>query len=437
MEKLSLLGGKKVREKLFSGHCTIGKEEKEAVNKVLNSGTLSKFKGSWGQDFLGGPQVRAFEKEWSDFFNIKHSISVNSNTSGLIASMGAIGLTPGDEVVVTPYSMSISATAPLFYGGIPVFADVESDHFCISPESFRKKITNKTKAIIIVDLFGNPFNEEIISIAKEKNIIVIEDAAQAPGASSNGKMAGTLADIGVFSLNYHKHIHTGEGGVIVTNNDEFAERLRLIRNHAESVVENQGTTNLTNMLGFNFRMTEIEAAIGREQLKKLPQLLDKRIENANYLRKQLTELPGISGGIPRQNCKHAYYALGLKYDKTKIEIDRNLFIHAVKAELPACSYREQDGPLVGRGYVKPIYLLPIFQKKKALGKDGFPFNLSEREYNKGDCPTVEELHSESLIHTQMIEPQLSMKDMNDVIKAFQKVYENRQALKGKQLKDFI
>ena len=260
--KLAINGGKPVRTNPFPAHKTLGEEEITQVSEVIRSGVLSKFLGAHHDDFYGGPQVRAAEKEWAQHFGVKHAISVNSNTSGLICSVGAIGIQPGDEVIVCPYSMSISATAPMFYGGVPVFADIEPEFFCMDPKSIESCITHKTKAIIVVDLFGQPYAaEEIGELARKHDLKIIEDCAQAPGAKFGDKFAGTLGDIGVFSLNYHIHIHTGEGGFVVTNDDNLCERIKLIRNHAESVVAARDTKDLSNMLGFNFRMTEIEATI--------------------------------------------------------------------------------------------------------------------------------------------------------------------------------
>lgn len=431
MTKLAIHGGEPIRKKDFPGYNSFGSEEKKAVERVLDSGVLSKYLGAWSKDFYGGTEVLALEKEWAKKFNVKHALSVNSNTSGLIAAIGALGISPGDEVIVGPTSMAISATAPLFYGAIPIFADIEDQYYCLDPKSVEEKITSKTKAIIVVDLFGHPYNKEAINkIAKKHGIKVIEDCAQAPGATLNGEFAGTFGDIGVFSLNYHKHIHCGEGGIVVTNDDEIAERVALLRNHAESVVAAKGVTNLINMVGYNFRMTEIEAAITREQLKKLDNLVDQRIASVNYLRNKLLQIPAIKGGGQADGAKHVYYALPFNFDSQVAGVNRNTFIQAVRAELQGdCKYREGEGPLIGFGYVKPIYLQPIFQEKIAFGAKGFPFNLGNPDYSPGICPVAESLHNETLIHTTMFGPHFSTHDLDDVANAFFKVWENRNTLK--------
>lgn len=431
MAKLAINGGKKIRTKKFPAYITVGKEEERAVKRVIKSGILSRFLGVWHENFYGGPEVNAFEKEWANYFKIKHTISVNSATSGLYAAVGAAGINPGDEVIVSPYTMSASAVAPLIYGGIPVFADIEEDYFCLSPASVESKITNRTKAIIVVDIFGLPYDRESINkIAKKHKLIVIEDCAQAPGVLYKDRLAGTLADIGVYSLNYHKNIHAGEGGMVVTGNDELAERVRLIRNHAESVVEAKGYKNLTNMVGFNFRMTEIEAAIGREQLRKLPKLLKKRVANINYLNKRLSQIPCLELARVRPRCTHAYYVQPIKYQQEIARIHRNKFIDAVKAELAPTKLRENEGVKIGYGYVKPLYLLPLFQKKIAFGNKGYPWSISKSKvnYNKGLCPVAEKMHFDILITNELFHPFMNKKDLNDVISAFTKVWENREEL---------
>jgi dTDP-4-amino-4,6-dideoxygalactose transaminase len=202
--KLALHGGKPVRTKPFPAYVTVGAEEKEAVCRVIDSGVLSRYLGAWHEQFMGGDEVQALEREWAAYYGVKHAVAVNSATSGLICALGAAGIGPGDEVIVGPWSMSISATAPLFYGAIPVFADVEADCFCLDPADVERKITSKTKAILVVDLFGQPYDApRINALAAKHGLTVIEDAAQAPGAMLQGKPAGTLGHMGVFSLNYH------------------------------------------------------------------------------------------------------------------------------------------------------------------------------------------------------------------------------------------
>ena len=427
---LAINGGKKYRTKPFPAYNTIDQKEEEAVLRVLRSGKLSTYLGTWHDDFFGGTEVQNLEKKWAKYFGAKHAISVNSATSGLYAAIGAIGIKPGDEVIVSPYTMSASATAILLYGGIPVFADIEQDYFCIDPKSVREKITNKTKAIMAVDIFGQPCDFDALnSIAQEYNLKIIEDTAQAPYAKYDGKFAGTLGDIGVFSLNYHKHIHTGEGGIVVTNDDELAFKLQLIRNHAESVIQAKGYKNrseLHNMLGFNYRMTEIEASIASVQLDKLKNLIEQREENIQYLNNKLSKIPCLKVAPTRDKATHSYYIHPLLFDEKIAGIHRNRFIDAVKAELPKTTMRDDSDVLLSYGYVKPIYLQPLYQEKICF--DTYPFNLTTREYKKGDCPICEDMHSNKLITHELMRPGMSKQDLNDVASAFEKVWENKNEL---------
>lgn len=424
MQTLALLGGKPVRTELFSAYNTIGSEEKKAVQEVLDSGNLSQFIGAWHADFYGGPKVRAFEEAWAQFVGAKHCISVNSNTSGLFAAIGALDIKPGDEVIVSPYTMSASAVAPLIYGGVPVFADVDENHFCISPKAFEKAITPRTKAILIVHIFGHPADmDAILAIAKKHNIRVIEDSAQAPYGTFQGKNVGVLGDIGVFSLNYHKHIHTGEGGMITTNDDVLAERLQLIRNHGENVVGPKGIKNISNTLGYNFRMPEIEAAIGLEQLKKLPRLIEERIQIAEQFTQKMKQYTGITPPFVRPGNRHVYYVHANKFDSQKVGIHRNTFVKALSAELPSAVLRE-TAPLIGAGYVKPLYLLPIYQQRAHPALQG-----SSVSYEKGICPTAERMHFSELFSHEFMRPSMSAKDIQDVFNAFDKVLSNVGKLK--------
>ena len=431
MSSLALLGGQPIREKPFPAYRTLGDEEKSSILEVIDSGVLSAYLGSWHEKFYGGKQVQNLESKWASYFGVKHAIAVNSNTSGLIASMGAIGLEPGDEVIVSPYSMSISAVAPLFYGAIPVFADIDTTYFCLDPKSVESKITSKTKAIIIVDLFGHPYQvEEINEIARRNNIYVIEDAAQAPGGLYKNQFCGTFGDIGIFSLNYHKHIHSGEGGIIVTNNTTLAENLQLIRNHAESVVEAKGHHTLVNMVGFNFRMTEIEAAIASCQLKKLDGLLETRIKNSHYLLEKLGEIPAFSPAKTHAFAKHSFYIQPCIFNTEIAGVERNRFMAAVCAELPFMELRENEGKLIGCGYVKPIYLQPMFQQRIAIGSKGYPFTSAGEHvsYEKGICPVVESMHFKELFTLDLAHSFMQTRDLDDVVNAFYKVWECRDEL---------
>ena len=434
LSELAFFGGSPVREELFPAYQYIGAEEKQAAAAVIDTGVLSRYVGGQHPDFMGGPSVRTFEAHWAETFSSKYALAVNSATSGLYAAVGAVGVGPGDEVIVSPYTMVASVTAAIIYNAVPVFADIDPDTFCLSAESIQDKITSRTKAIIVVHLFGHPADmDPIMNIARANNIAVIEDVAQAPFASYKGQPAGSIGDIGVFSLNSNKHIHTGEGGVVTTNQPELAERVSLIRNHAEAVVGKRGIKDIVNMVGFNFRMNEIEAAIGLCQLKKGPSLVDQRCKNVAYLEAKLDGLPGITIQKCPDDVRHVYYVHPLKFDSNALNISRKIFVDALKAELPETKLKEGEGPLIGAGYVRPIYLEPMFQNQIAFGENGCPFNHPYYSgivnYTKGLCPETETAHFETLITHELMRPPMTENDLDDVARAFEKIVENISALR--------
>lgn len=416
-EKLALLGGAPTIGAPFSRYNSIGEEEVAAVTNVLRSGVLSRYLGCWEPDFFGGDQVRAFESAWSAYFRTKHAVAVNSNTSGLICAVGALGIEPGDEVIVSSWTMCASATAILVWNAIPVFADIETDTFNLDPDAIERAITPLTKAIMVTDIFGHAADlDGIMDVARRHKLKVIEDCAQAPGAVYKNRFVGTVADIGVFSLNYHKHIHTGEGGVCVTDDPVLAERLQLIRNHAEAVVGDKGVTDIVNMIGFNFRMGEIEAAIGIEQLKKLPTLLKTRQNAAERLAAGLRGLKGLRTPMVKPGCTHVYYQFPMIYDERQTGVPRQKLVDALRAE---------GVPSVSGGYVN-VHQLPMYQKKIAYGSRGFPWvgeiykgNVS---YANGICPIAEELHEKSYIGIEMCVHDYVSGDIDLMVRAFRKVW---------------
>ena len=423
---LAINGGQPLRTKPFGLRRTMGEAEKKAVLEVMDSDSLSGFFGSPGPFAFGGEKVRAFEAKWADRFGYKHVITTNSWTTGLMTCVGAAGIGPGDEVICPPFTMSATSTSVLFYGGIPVFADLSTDDFCLDPEDIERKITPRTRAIMVVHLFGQAANMDAInSVAKNHNLKVIEDAAHAPCGSYKGQPLGSVGDLGGFSLNFHKHIHCGEGGVIVTNDDDLALRCQLIRNHAENLVNDQGITDLTNMIGSNYRMTELQAAIAMVQMDKVSGYVATR----NHLHRLFSELvkdvPGITPACILPDRTHSFYVYPILFDEKLVGVSREKFVEAVKAELPAPSTWEQT-PL-SNGYVQPLYLAPVYQKQIALGSKGFPFNYNEGvsyDYAKGSCPVTEEMADKTLMVTPLIREPLVEEDMIDFANAIKKVIEN-------------
>lgn len=423
-EKLAIFGGPKAVDRDFPRYNHIGKEEIAAVTKVMESGVLSQFIGGWHPDFFGGPTVQRFEAEWASYFKVKHAVSVNSNTSGLMAALGAVGIEPGDEVIVSPWTMSASATSILVWNAIPVFADIERETYNLDPASIEKRITKRTRAIVVTDIFGHAAPlDEIMALAKKHGLKVIEDSAQAPGAIYKGKFVGTVADIGVFSLNYHKHIHTGEGGICVTDDPNLAERMQLIRNHAESVVARKGVKDISNMIGFNFRLGEIEAAIGIEQLKKLPGLAKSRQSASERISRGVSGLKGLRTCVVKEQCTHVYYVLPFQYYEEETGVPREKIAAALNAE----------GVPVGSGYCN-LHLLPMYQERIAYGSKGFPWvggaYDGEVSYKKGICPVAEEFNEKRYLSLGMCSFEYGNEHVDLLVGAFQKVWRNMELLKA-------
>ncbi len=422
-EQLAIFGGEKTIKYPLKRYNPIGIEEVKAATSVIQNGVLSQFLGAWHPDFYGGPKVREFERMCEEYFGVKHAVTVNSWSSGLVAAVGAIGIEPGDEVIVTPWTMCASATAILQWNAIPVFADINPHTFCLDPVSVEANITPYTKAIMAVDIFGQSADmDALIAIARKYGLRIISDTAQAPGTYYKGKMSGTIADVGGYSLNYHKHIHTGEGGILVTNDDSIANKLQLLRNHAEAVVGPKGEKDLVNMLGNNFRLGEIECAIGIEQLRKLKGFISERQLAAEYLTAGLEGLPGLRTPITQDGCTHAYYMYPLVLDINYLKVSRELIVQALESE---------GVTGLSPGYAN-IHMLPMYQKKIAYGSHGFPWSAEicrrEVNYDKGICPVAEEMHDRSYVGFAMCLHELEKTDIELIVQAFKKVWANLDCL---------
>jgi dTDP-4-amino-4,6-dideoxygalactose transaminase len=230
-------------------------------------------------------------------------------------------------------------------------------------------------------------------------------------------------------LNFHKHIHTGEGGVIVTNDDRLAHRCRLIRNHGENAMEGMSDEEMANCIGNNYRLTEIQSAIGTAQLAKLKGHLTTRTLLVDHLRKRLQGLPGLRPQAHPAESTHAYYLLPMHFDAQAAGMSRSQFVQAVLAELP--KPQGFEGTALTEGYVKPLYLTPIYQKRIAIGTKGFPFNLAPAGwpvYDKGICPVTERMYEKELLLCPVVREPLTTSDMDDVADAITKVLENAGAI---------
>ena len=425
MEKPAILGGTPENNTTFPPYNTIGIEEKKAVMDVLDSGELSGFVAGNIPQFYGGKYVQELEKEFCKLFNVEYAVSVNSATSGIYCMLMAMGVGPGDEVITSPYTMHATASSILQCGAVPIFADIEEETFGLDPSSVAKNITENTKGILAVNIFGHPARlNELKEIADKAGIWLCEDNAQAPAAFAEGnRFTATVGEAGVFSFNRHKTMQSGEGGVVTTNDEDIAKRMMLVRNHGEVVVEEWEMEDISNTIGQNLRMTEMEAAVALCQIKKLDQLNDARIELADRITAGLRDVPGIIAPVVRDGCKHVYYFYVMKYDKSVTGLSREHFVEAVNAE----------GYYLRAGYLRPIHLEPMFRKKICFGKDGYPFTINSRNseinYKNGLCPVAERLNEQEVILTNIIYPPITMDDIDGFIRAIKKVVSNSAEIK--------
>lgn len=425
MEKLAILGGKPVLNRKIAIYNSLGKEEEKAVLKVIKGRILSDFLGRAGKYFLGGRYVKELEKRFCDYFGIKYAVSFNSASTALQAAVGALGIGPGDQVITSPFTMSATASAILFNNALPVFCDINENDFCIDADKIEKLINKNTKAILVVNLFGGTADyDKILKISKKYNLKIIEDNAQSAGATYGGKFAGAIGDIGIFSFNVHKVIQSGEGGMLVANNKKYAFRAQLIRNHGEAVLNDLKTKNIYEpMLGNNFRMTELQAAIAIEQLKKLKKLNKQRIILAQYLASKLRKFPWLACPQTDKKNIHIYYTFPIRFLSEKAGIKRKTFALAM----------ESEGFTLGQGYQEPIYLFPAYQKKEIYPNSKFPFISKEYpqelNYSKGICPVTELMYEKELLCTNICQSPQNKKDMDLFVKAVEKIEGNIDRLK--------
>ena len=419
MSILAINGGSKTREKSFPRHPIIGEEEKKQVLEVLESGNLSTFIASPGKNFLGGEKIREFERKFCEKINVKFGIAFNSATSALHAAIVAVGIKPGEEVIVPPYTFTSTATTSLMHNAIPIFSDVKKDTYCLDPQKLKNVKSDLTKAIVPVHLFGHACDmDEIMNFANKNNLRVIEDCAQSPGGKYKNKSLGTIGDCGVFSFQESKSIMTGEGGMLVTNNEKIAEIARMVRNHGEVIEENlKERTYKSEILGWGYRMTELEAALGVAQTTKLEYLNNERIKLCNYLTSKINEIVGLTH-TKYDFVKHVYYVYAFNFDEKKIGISRDLFVKALNAEGIPCF----------GGYVKPLYLNPLYTEKRAYAFQHYKGNA---KYEKGICPVAENLHYKELVGLVIARPPATIEDMDDIVKAIKKIIENKEELEMK------
>lgn len=394
MEKLAIHGGDPVRKnKIFYGKQWIDEKDIEAVTEVLR-----------GDYVTCGPYVNAIEKKLEDYTGAKHAVVVTNGTTALHCACMAAGIKPGDEVITTPITFAASANCVLYCGGTPVFADINPETYNIDPEDIRRKITPKTKAVIAVDFTGQAVqHKEIREICDEFGLVFIEDGAHSIGTEYNGKKIGSLADMTTFSFHPVKTVTCGEGGAILTNNDEFYTKLVLAHTHGithdEELMEDaphEGPWYYEQIsLGNNYRLTDIQAALLSSQMEKLDTFKARRQYIVRKYNEAFNDLDGIivQREIPESDtCRHLYI---IRLDLDKLSCNRREFFDAMSAENVQCQVH----------YV-PVYWFPYY---KNLG------------YEKGLCPIAEKVY-EGIMSIPLF-PKMTDEDIEDVIRAVKKVVE--------------
>lgn len=353
----------------------IEEEEINAVISVLKSGVIAQ-----------GPKTLELEKEFAKYCGTKFAVAFNSGTAAIHAGLYALDIGGEDEVITSPFTFVASANPILMQGAKVVFADISEDDFNIDPKETEKKISKKTKAILPIDLYGQVYDHDSISLLSKKyNLNILEDACQAIGAEFDGKKAGSLGTVGAFSLYATKNIMCGEGGMITTNSEEITEKTKQFRHHGQS----EKTRYEYWDLGYNYRMTDMNAVIGIEQLKKVERFNKKRRENAERYLSQLAELKGVILPKILQGRKHVFHQFTIRVTDD-FGISRDGLIDYLKKKNITC----------GVYYPKPLHLHPHFMK---LG------------YKEGDFPVAEKVAKQ--VVSLPVHPSLSVEEINYVITA--------------------
>ncbi len=407
MSKLALQGGDPVRTVPFPTWPIWGDEEVENLKTVVNS-------GKWGR--LHGPTTEAFERKFADMHCARYGLCINSGTTGLQLALMAANVPTGSEVICPAYTFIATASAILDVGCIPVFVDVEEESFNIDPQKVEEAITPRTGAIMPVHFAGRPANmDAILDIAKKHNLKVIEDAAQAWGAKWNGKPVGALGDAGMFSFQSSKNINSGEGGIVLTNDDRVAKFLLSHHNCGRS---DDGLWYEHFYYGGNYRLTEFQAAILHAQFDRYPEQHKTRMENLNWLNEHLGQIDGISvASTDSRVSAHACHLYVFRYHRDRFhDAPREHFIEALRKEGVPCS----------PGYSMPLYEQPVF-RNKSFGPRGKTVDLPI-DYNEFDCPVSNRLCKEEAVWFGQSVLLGSRDDMQDIATAIQKIKDNASEL---------
>ncbi|MFC7076761.1 DegT/DnrJ/EryC1/StrS family aminotransferase [Haloarcula halophila] len=331
----------------------IGEEERENVDHVLDSGR-----------FLQGPYVKAFEDKWADFVGVDHAVAVTNGTTAIQLALNALGLQPGDEVIVPSLTFGSTATAVVHQAGVPVFADIDAETYTLDHTDLERCLSDRTEAILPVHLYGHPAEmDEIVSFARKHDLAVVEDAAQAHGARYRGSVVGSIGDVGCFSFYATKNITTGEGGIVTTDDTDLAERIRLLRSHGMETRDNHID------LGYNYRMSELNGAIGTEQIDRLSGFNQRRRAISERLFDELADVEWLTPATVRPYVEHAYFWAPFEIDtdaigKTGKDVWRDL---------------DERGVETRHRYTEPLYKQPVFQEHRGFNSD-FPWSENPRDH---------------------------------------------------------
>lgn len=410
-DTLAINGGEKIRSDsfppYFPGAMMYDQAETESVGQVITAHSPFRF---YGPDLQG--KVKDFEKEFSAALKVKHALGVTSGTAAVICALKAAGIGPGDKVVLPACTFIASAGAVVCAGGVPVFAEID-DSLSMDPERLEEKIDSGVRAIMPVPILGNPCQmDQLMEIARRKNVLVIEDAAQSCGATFNGKPVGTFGDVNAFSLQMNKILTTGEGGVVVTNDDKFYERA--VRYHDQGMYrEKEGFLAANDeadiFIGQNYRMSEITGAVALEQIKKLPEMLSRMRRTKKWLKEGLKGVPGFSfRRINDENGDAGNALILLLDDYTRV----SAFLAAIQVE----------GIPFGRLYNgEPVFMQPQLLHQRTADHGGFPFSAVNPpvRYTADMCPRSTGILRRNV--ELMIGTTWTQKDVDDVIRAVRKV----------------